>query len=87
MEVPANNATANTFGNHIIYIPNAFGSSYKSVSIDAVSETNATTAYSNIVAGLWSNSAAITSVALTEPNGGSNFATNSTAYLYGVSNA
>lgn len=87
MEVPAANATANTFGNHTIYIPNYAGSANKSVSFDTVSENNGTTAYANLNAGLWSNSAAISSMSLTEPNGGSNFVEHSTAYLYGIKNA
>ena len=84
MEVPAANATASTFGNHTIYIPNYAGSTNKSVSFDSVSENNGTTAYANLNAGLWSNTAAITSMSLTEPNGGSNFVQYSTAYLYGI---
>jgi len=87
MEVPAANATTSTFGNHSIYIANYASSANKSVSIDAVSETNASTAYVNLVAGLWANSAAITSISFNEPNGGSNIAQYSTAYLYGVKNA
>ena len=85
MVVPANNATASTFSNQEIYIPNyASSTTYKSVSIDSVMENNATTSYANLTAGLWSNNAAITSIAFSEPNGGSNFAANSTFYLYGV---
>lgn len=87
MAQPANNATANTFGNLWIYISNYAGSAYKSVSIDSVAETNATTTYMNLTAGLWSNTSAITSVKFTEPNGGSNFVTYSTAYLYGIKNS
>jgi hypothetical protein len=87
MEVPAANATASTFGNHSIYIPNYTGSSYKSVSIDTVSENNGTTAYANLNAGLWSNTAAITSISWNEPNGSSSFAQYSTAYLYGIKNS
>lgn len=84
MEVPAANATSSTFGNHTIYIPNYAGSTNKSVSFDSVSENNGTTAYANLNAGLWSNTAAITSMSLTEPNGGSNFTQYSTATLYGI---
>ena len=85
MEVPAASATANTFGNHLIYIPNYTGSTYKSVSTDTVSENNGTTAYANFNAALWSNTAAITSISWNEPNGGSSFVQYSTAYLYGIS--
>ena len=85
--MPPSTATASTFGNLEIYIPNYAGSSYKSVSCDAVNETNATTAYSVLTAWLWSNTSAITSLTLASDGAGNNFAQYSTAYLYGVSNA
>lgn len=74
--------TANVFGNGEIYIPNYTSSNFKSVSVDGVSENNATVALAMITAGLWSNTAAITSILL-RPNSG-NFATNTTATLYGI---
>jgi len=80
------NATANTFNNLELYIPNYAGSNYKSISMDSVEETNATAAYSNLTAGLWSNTAAITSVTFT-PNSGANLVQYTTAYLYGISNS
>lgn len=73
--------TANTFGNGELYIPNYTSSNYKSCSFDTVEENNATTAYSNLIAGLWSNTAAITQI---EIAGGGGFVQYSTAYLYGV---
>lgn len=78
--------TASTFSNGEIYIPNYAGSNYKSISGDNVSETNGTTAYSHLVADLWSNTAAITSIKIFDANTG-NLAQYSTAYLYGVKNA
>ena len=77
--------TASTFTNSEIYIPNYAGSSNKSISTDSVTENNATQAYASLVANLWSNTAAITSITLFGGTG--NFAEHSTAYLYGVSNA
>jgi hypothetical protein len=77
--------TANTFSSSEIYIPNYTSSSNKSFSIDSVTENNGTTAYSILSAGLWSNSAAITSITLTPV--ANNLAQNSTFYLYGVVNA
>ncbi len=77
------NATANTFGNSEIYIPNYRSSDNKSFSVDGVQETNATTAYAVMIAGLWSNTAAITSVGLS-PLTGPNFVAGSTFSLYGV---
>lgn len=78
----ASSYTANTFGNAEIYIPNYTSSNYKSVSIDGVTENNATTAYGGIFAGLWSTTSAITSVSLAANSG--NWAQYSTFYLYGV---
>ena len=78
-------ATANIFGNTEFYIPNYTGSAYKSVSHDGVNEDNSTTIYMNLSSGLWSNTAAITSITLT-PEAGS-FVQYSTAYLYGIKNS
>ena len=77
--------TTSTFGNSEIYIPNYAGSNNKSVSVDAITENNATGADMALFAGLWASSAAITSIKLL-PNSG-NFVANSTAYLYGVKNS
>lgn len=76
-------ATASTFGNGSFYIANYAGSTNKSVSVDGVSENNGTLANQEIQAGLWSQTAAITSVTLV-PNLG-NFVQHSTASLYIVS--
>jgi hypothetical protein len=78
------NATSNTFGNTELYIPNYAGSTNKSWSGDGVNETSATAAFSSLFAGLWSSTAAITSIALT--GNSSNFVSGSTFTLYGVSN-
>jgi len=83
--VPGASATASTFGNVEYYIPNYAGSNNKSVSVDSVTENNATTVLTSIAAGLWSSSSAITTVTLNPANG--NFVQYSTAYLYGISNA
>jgi len=75
-------ATSNTFSNTMLYIPNYTGSTNKSYSIDNVIENNETLSYQGIIAGLWSNIAAITSVGL--PTTGTNLAIGSTASLYGI---
>ena len=78
-----NTTTASTFGNLEIYFPNyASTTTYKSYSIDAVVENNATANSLSLDAGLVSNNAAISRVTLT-PNSGS-FVQHSTATLYGV---
>jgi hypothetical protein len=79
-----NNATASTFGNVEIYIPNYAGTSTnKSISSDGVAETNGTTTYMSLVAGLWANTAAITQVTI-KPATAVNFLQYSTATLYGI---
>lgn len=82
-------ATSNTFSNVEIYVPNyANASAYKSLSIDGVSENNATQSYASFTAGLYSANTAITSLGI-KPNGSPTylFVQYSTAYLYGVKNA
>ena len=78
----ASDDTASTFGNSMVYIPNYAGATNKSVSIDGVEENNATAAFSVISAGLWSNTAAITSIKMI-PVAGS-YVQYSTATLYGI---
>jgi hypothetical protein len=79
-------ATASTFGNSSVYIPNYAGSTQKSVSADGVTENNATSAWAELDAGLWTGTAAINRITL-YPALGTNFVQYSTAYLYGVKNA
>jgi len=80
-------ATSSTFGSYSVYIPNYTSSNYKSFSIDAVSENNATTAYAISIAGLWSDVSAITSIVLNDTVNSANFVANSTFYLYGIKNS
>ena len=78
-------ATSSTFGNIEAYIPNYTSANYKSVSCDGAAENNAsanTNRVDSLSASLWSNTAAITSIALTSQSG--NFVQYSTFYLYGV---
>jgi hypothetical protein len=82
-------STSNTFANTELYIPNYTGSVNKVMSMNALTENNATTAYISAVAHLWSNTAAITSVGISAyPWGGlNNLAQYSTATLYGIKNS
>jgi hypothetical protein len=82
-ETVGNGATSNTFGNLRVYIPNYSGSTNKSFSTDGVGENNATTAQQNLTAGLWSNTAAITSVTVSALSG-ANLLTGSTISLYKI---
>jgi len=75
--------TANTFGNMEFYIPNYTSANYKSYSADSAQETNATAAEMHLVAGLWSNTAAITSIQIIPASSGT-FSQYTTFYLYGV---
>jgi hypothetical protein len=79
-----NSWTANTFGNLEVYIPNYTSSNNKSVSFDTVTENNATLAYAQFGAGLWANSAAITSITFTPESATGDFVQYSTATLYGI---
>lgn len=83
--VNTSNNTANTFASTDVYIPNYAGSNNKSGSVESVYENNATTAYVTMIAGLLSNTAAITQIDITPS--ANTFAQYSTAYLYGISNA
>ena len=76
--------TANTFANNEFYISNYASANYKSVSVDSTTESNdATNQFIYLTAGLWSSTAAITSITLT-PYAANNFTQYSTFYLYGV---
>ena len=79
-------ATSNTFGNTSMYIQNYAGSNFKSISIDGVTENNATAALQFFNAGLFKSTSPITSISLTAYNFAS-YVQHSTAYLYGISNA
>jgi hypothetical protein len=80
-----NGATANTFGNADVYISNYAGSTNKSISSESVAETGATGGFNLLLSGLWTNTAAITSIAMTPFT--SPFAINSSFYLYGIKNS
>jgi hypothetical protein len=84
--IPANSATSSTFGNLEVYIPNYAGSTNKSYSASAVMENNATLSYIDVMAGLWSNTAAITDIELRLIIG-SSYKSGSTFYLYGIKKA
>jgi hypothetical protein len=79
-------STANTFSSVSLYIPNYTSSNYKSYSVDKVSEQDGTEAYAELIAGLWSQTAAITTLKFISA-GSNDIAQYSTAYLYGISNA
>ena len=75
----------NCFASYSIYISNYVGSNYKSFIVDNIDESNIVSANLNMIANLWSNSAAINSIDIVAGSG--NMGQYSTFYLYGISNA
>lgn len=78
----AGGTTANTFGSTRIYFSNYAGSTAKPITIDNVTENNATTAYQQLHAANWNNTAAITSIRISDSS--VNTLTGSTASLYKI---
>lgn len=88
-QIDAASSTASTFSNVEIYIPNYAGSTNKPYSNIGVKENNgnqSTSRWMAINAGLWSQTAAITSINLSVGSS-TLWVQYSTAYLYGISNA
>jgi hypothetical protein len=81
--VTAATSTSNTFGNQLLYIPNYTGSTTKSGRVDSVGENNGTEAYQFIIATLWNNTAAITSL-IVYSGAAANLAAGSTISLYKI---
>jgi hypothetical protein len=75
-------STASIFTSTSLYVPNYAGSTNKSYSLDNTMANTNVFSYLFLVAGLWSQTAAITSITITNA---SNFAQYSSASLYGIS--
>ena len=73
--------TANSFGNTAVYIPNYTSSANKSLSVDSVSENNATAADSGIFALSWPVASAITQIRVLTAG---NLVEHTTASLYKI---
>jgi hypothetical protein len=82
--VNGNTATANTFSNTEIYIPNYAGTAQKPIGTAYVAENNATAAALGAVASLVNLTSAVTSL---EISNASNFSVGSSFYLYGIKNS
>jgi hypothetical protein len=80
--VNGSGSTSNTFSNTEMYIPNYTGSGLKSFSVETVVENNGSGAWADIQAGLWNQTAAVTSITLNSGSG--SYLRNSTFYLYGI---
>lgn len=81
---PAGTATASVYSNYEIYISNYTRAKKKSVYMEGVTENNATAAYSYFQAGIWDNTAAITSITIGAPS--YSIKQYSSFYLYGIKN-
>jgi hypothetical protein len=83
--IQGNSTTASTFNNVQIYFSNYTSNNNKTFSVEGVNENASTTGNDiYLLAGLWAQTAAITSLAFYDRNGSSNFLANSTFKLYGV---
>lgn len=82
-EVNLSTATSSTFASSTTDIPNYAGSTAKPMSGDGVTENNGTTAYQDLLASLWNQTTAITSLYIA-PGGVGNFVSGSTFTLYGL---
>ena len=76
--------TASTFSNTSLYLPNYGSSAAKSMSVDTVTENNATLSYQRLYASSWTGTSAITSLTI---YGSADFAQYSTASLYKITKA
>jgi hypothetical protein len=86
-QINTDSATASTFSNTELYIPNYTSTNNKSISVDGVAESNSSSSNNRAVAlsaGLYhpSSNVAITSLKFTPS--ASTFAQYSTATLYGI---
>lgn len=83
----SNSATSSSFGNTSFYITQYASAKNKAVSVDSCSvatSSSGTTYLESLLAGLWSNSSAITKITLTPSV--YNFTQYSTATLIGIKN-
>ena len=85
LNTQGNGGTSSTFSNQEIYIPNYTGSNNKSFSSNSVVENNNPDARVEIMATLWSNTSAVTSIILASYTSNT-ILQHSTATLYGISN-
>jgi len=82
-----NTSTINTFSNIELYFPNYTSASNKSFSSDSVWETNGSASDVIFYSGLWSSTAAITTITLDNATSGLLYMQHSSASLYGIKNS
>lgn len=78
--------TANSFGSIEVYFPNYLSTTSKPISSFGASEFNAADSQIGVLANLFRNTTAISSLYLYRENG-SNFVSGSSFYLYGIKNS
>jgi hypothetical protein len=78
--------TANIFSNQEIYIPNYTSANNKSFSSESVIENNGTDARVEMMASLWANTSAVTSITI-DVYTGNTLLQYSTFTLYGIKNS
>jgi hypothetical protein len=78
-------ALASSFSSNEIYIPKYTTATYKGIFTNGMTENNTTAADIYIDAGVWSNTAPVTSINIIPSS--STFAQFSTFYLYGIKNS
>lgn len=74
---------SNTFSSYEIYIPNYATNTFKPLYIQGVTEDNSGEAYSSAIAGIWINTAAITSLSF-DFGSGNTIVQYSSGTLYGI---
>ena len=84
LQAAGNPVSWGAFSNAQVYISNYAANLHKSVSVEAVNENNASTAFVEFYAGTFESTAAITSIQLLA-DGGNNIGQHSTASLYSIS--
>jgi hypothetical protein len=80
------NIVSGVHANASLYIPNYTSSQNKNVNIELAHENNNNDTWLVMVAGVWANSAAITSITLF-PGSSGTWSANSSATLYGIKNS
>lgn len=86
LNTQGNGGTSSTFSNQEIYIPNYTGSNYKNFSSQSMVENNGSDARVEMMANVWSNTSAVTSIILASYTSNT-ILQHSTATLYGIKNS
>lgn len=83
-QITGDGATANTFSNGELYIPNYSNNKFKAISVDATGENNGTESLINLQAGLKRNTSPVTSIAFQVGSLSNYWMPHSSFTLYGI---